>query len=319
MTWCHRRVARHTVRRLPLSRAFALAGLIVIVGSVSVAMSGIVLALAEGQRAISFRHNEMRSIYLAQAGVMQALYDFRAGSGIVLGEKTVEPGPQEGLEDDDVFLLSGKAADFLLVNMIPALVDQGKLFGATRDRLRLWRLRNVLRSDSAPTGLPVQIDRLTISWDDPGPKEGVIRVEISGRKVWPPSGAVSKPQPSGTQLDILDIRVKPQTELARNTIWFSTKMVMQNKAFIQVAFQMSDHQQSDNPLDASIRIARYTPALKTRSANFTVKAVGEARRSRFPFVMWRHLQAEYRLSGVLITSPGSLVLYEELGVKTPSS
>ncbi len=295
-----------------------LVGFIVILSSVVVAMAGVSLVLAESRRAISVRQNDTEAISLAQAGVMQALYDVRNGTGISPGialttPQTIDAGPLPGQSDDDVFILGGKAADFLLANMIPATVDRANLSGVgQRDRLRNWRLRNVL-------GIPspiLQITQMTVSWNSPG-SEGVIRIEINGARVWPTSGTASAPQPSGTLIDIVDVTIPQNTERTGNTIWFSTNNVMQDKSFIDVAFRMSDHVASANPLDASIRVARYTPAVGTRSASFTIKSVGEVRKGAFPFVTWRRLQAEYRLSSTTITDPGNLVSYQELAKKTP--
>lgn len=302
--------------RTASQHGWLLAGFIVLLSSVFVAMAGISFLLAESRRAISVRQNDTEAVSLAQAGVMRALYDVRNGTGILTTlatPQTIDAGPLPGQSDDDVFILGGKAADFLLANMIPASVDRANLSGVgQRDRLRNWRLRNVL-------GIPspaLQITQMTVSWNSPG-SEGVIRIEINGARVWPTSGTASAPQTSGTPIPILLTTIPQNTERTGNTIWFSTSNVMQNKSFIDVAFRMSDHVASSNPLDASIRLARYTPAVGTRSASFTVKSVGEVRKGAFPFVTWRRLQAEYQVSSTTITNPGNLVSYRELSVKTP--
>lgn len=295
-------------------------GLIVLVSGVFVAMAGVSLAIGQSRRALSLRQNATQAAYLAQAGVMQALYDVRRGAGIQLREYVVDSGPAPGSGDDDVFLLAGKAADFLLVNMLPAVLDRGSLpggGGVTRDRLRNWGLYNALRANSPPTGLPLTITHLTASWASPGPGEGVIRINLNGTKVWPSSGQTGAPQPSGTVIDIANVTIPSRTWRTSNTIWFSTDGVMGSKAFIDVAFRMSDHVAGGDPLQTSIRIARYTAAVATRSAELTVKSAGEVRRGAFPFVVWRRLQADYRITAQDLTQRGALVSYRELDTKSP--
>ena len=267
------------------------------------ALAGVTFFLTEHLRTTSLRQNQTKAIYLAQAGVMQAIFDFRfnaGGNGFTPGMYDAIPGDAgaPGLADDNVFIIEGVPADFLLANMIPSVLGQANYRGVqNRDRLRLWRLRNV-RADAS-----IRLDFLTVSWPDPQPGvEGVVRVELGGSKVWPTSGQLSFAN-SGTELDISNFVIGAGTEQLGNIIYFATggaSSQMPSKAFIELRFRMSDN---------TIRVARYTPAVTTRSGSFTIKAVGEVREGSFPFVARRRLQAEYRLNqtnSTDIQQPGNI-------------
>ena len=323
-----------------------LVGLIVLISAVILALAGVTFYLTEHLRSTSLRQNQTKAIYLAQAGVMQAIYDFRfddPGIGgtdncFRLGEYNAATGAIGSFPNDDVFILSGKAADFLMANMIPGILDTGALGGVgTRDRLRGWSVQNVLCS--LPAGLTVRIDWITVSWANAvaPPTEGVIRIEIpAGTRVWPQAGAVSAPQASGTRLDITNTPV-PVNTARSGVIWFTTNGVMTNastKLPVDVTFEMSDHNTpTATPPNWSLRMGRYTAptALTGRSGSFTVKSAGEVRRGRFPFTVWRRLQAEYRLNdadtatdrqevGTIESDPSPVASrsgYRELTWKTP--
>ena len=99
-------------------QGWLLVGLIVLISTVILALAGITFFLTEHLRTTSLRQNQTKAIYLAQAGVMRAIYDFRTNAGVLLGVQTVEAGPSAGPLDDNVYILGGKAADFLLVNLL---------------------------------------------------------------------------------------------------------------------------------------------------------------------------------------------------------
>lgn len=264
-------------------KGWLLVGLIVLVSAVIIALVGITFFLTEHLRTTSLRQNQTKAIYLAQAGVMQAIYDFRVnaeGNGFTPATYTV---------GGDVFILEeGSPANFLLANIISAVLNQRNYQGVTkRDRLEQWRLRNV-RADTA-----IQIDLMAFDWPSPTcPPEGVVRIEIANTQVWPPTGQIAAIPycPGNPAIPITSVSIPAATERSANTIWFATGGAgspMPGKAFIDVIFQMSD---------GSTRRARYTLATATRSGSFTVVSSGEVRQGAFPFIMRRRLQAEYRLN-----------------------
>jgi len=182
------------------SAGWLLVGLIVLISAVILALVGITFYLTEHLRTTSLRQNQTRAVYLAQAGVMQAIYDFRfddnpggpaTDNGFRLGEYPVptDTGVIGSYADDDVFILGGQAADFLLAAMIPATWTTDSICGGakTRQILRNWTLRNVLLTastsptppDNLPDGMPVVITGLQISWE-PDNGERVYRVDLTG-------------------------------------------------------------------------------------------------------------------------------------------
>ena len=315
-----------------------LVGLIVLISVVILALAGIAFFLTEHLTVTSLRQNQTEAIYLAHAGVMRAIYDFRTTAGgncFTLGEY-----PITGAAGDDVFILGGKAADFLMANMLPGILSRDTIPGVgKRDQLRAWSVQNILCSSTPPIGLTVQITQMIVSWPNATVPsgQGVIRIELpAGTRVWPLSGTTSSPQASGTPIDIIDTVIPPNTSYT-GIIWFSTNNVItdtSDKLPIDVTFQMSDHVVSApvSSADWSLRIGRYDTQLSNRSGSFTIKSAGEVRRGVFPFSnLWRRIQTEYRLDDSdTTTDPNELGHlrsdpsptsgrpgYQELSWKTP--
>ena len=287
------------------SRGWLLIGLIVLISTVAIAFAAFTLLLTEHLRVASLRQNQTKAIYLAQAGIMQAIYDFRqtgGGVGFLLGEYPVpaDTGTIGSYADDDVFILGGQAADFLLAAMIPATWATAGICGGALNRqvLQNWTLRNVLLTSSAtpsppdnlPHGMPVVINQLQITWS-PDNGERVYRVDLMGTTA---NYTSCTGTPSGGIITV-NQTVAPNSQ-GSNRIWFSRRttensppsLLMNNKSWIEIRCIMTD---------GSVRRVRFLPATPTASsASFTIKSVGEVRKGAFPFSVWRRLQAEYRLN-----------------------
>ena len=284
-----------------------LVGLIVVLSSAFIAIGGVSLALAESRRVLSLRENEIEAISLAQAGVMQALYDVRrmtsVDGGVVLREYNVDnpSGPPPG-SNDDAFILGGQAADFLVANMKGLLFRDTNACGNSGSRVE-WRMMNVLASDTPPTGLPLVVDRVVVTWS-PDQGERVVLFYIGARRSWENCAGVS----NGEEIDLTNVTFPPRTitRPGANVMIFNSRM--QNTSWIDIAFRMTD---------GSVRASHYESNVANRSADVTIKSVGEVRRGSFPFVSWRRLQAEYRLSSNTYTSVGNLLSYRELTQKIP--
>lgn len=283
-----------------------------------VALAGASFLISGQLRVTSLRQNQAEAIMLAHAGVMQAIYDFRfndptvggSDTGFRLGEYAVpnDTGVIGSYADDDVFVLGGQAADFLLVAMIPAGWNNAvNICGGAgnRQRLQAWTIRNVLLTsstaptppDNLPDGMPVVVDQLVISWS-PDNGERVYRVDLMGNANVVYNSCVGAA--SGTPIDLVPNQTIPPNPNAAtpNRIWFSRRttennpltLLMTNKNWIEIQFIMTD-----GP-PPSIRRVRFVPGAPTASsASFTIKSVGEVRKGMFPFSAWRRIQAEYRL------------------------
>ena len=309
------------MRRAQQQDGWLLVGLIVLLSGVFIAMAGIALALGQSRQVISVRVNDTKAANLAQAGIMQALYDFRNGTGVALGEgPPVDPGPAAGTSDDNVFILGGQMADVFLANLKSTAFQGASICSLTqRDRMQDWRVRNVLASG----GTSAVLNTIQVSWSlDLGEK--ILRIDLDGTAAdWRDSTCVGVP--SGTVIDLTSLPVSQRTIAptqvwSTNRIWFNSTNVMANKAWINITFTLSD---------GTVRTAHYEPLVRSRSADFTIKSVGEVRKGAFPFVTWRRIQTEYRLCNAAalasqcdstseeLTAAGALSGYRELVSKSP--
>ncbi|MBI4003443.1 MAG: hypothetical protein HY353_00305, partial [Candidatus Omnitrophica bacterium] len=314
------------VRRQP-SPGWLLVGLIVLISAVILALVGITFYLTEHLRTTSLRQNQTKAIYLAQAGVMRELYDYRRGQEISLGEQTVTAGPLPGTADDDVFNISGPNADFLLVNMRDAVSFANSNLcpsrgpeRVSRQRIRNWAVRNVLASGESS----LTVDAMRINWFPypPADDEGILRIDLNGTNSnWEAPGCVAAARNS--VIDITpNVTLTPGQRWNNNQIWFTATSGMDAKDWIDVTFILSD---------SGERTSRYVPPNPDQSwADFTLRSVGEVRRGAFPFSVWRRLRVEYRVcaqsgdigedcssAGDEQRNEGAIVAYEELNSQTP--
>ena len=297
----------------PGSSGWLLVGLIVLISAVLVGLVGITFYLTEHLRNTSLRQNQTKAIYLAQAGVMRELYDFRNGSEISLGEVTVTAGPP-----DDVYNIAGPNADFLLVNLRTTInFPTDNLCPATgpgrqpRDHMTGWFLRNVLASGSSS----ITIDQIRVNWD--AGNEGILSIDINNNTVY--TAACNTPGVKNTFLDITNQTLAADARWANNHIWF-TSTAMESKNWIEITFRMTD---------GSERVSHWDRLSNPdRSADFTLRSVGEVRRGAFPFVLWRRLKAEYRICRSVVDAncnsrveeeqeEGKLIGYGELTMLSP--
>ena len=287
-----------------------LVGLIVILSSVFIALTGISMALGESRRVISMRENDTEAVYLAQAGVMQALYDLKRltsappAGGIVLRAYNIDnpTGPVPGPNDDAFILSSGIPADFFLVNMKGSIsfstsnLNCGGGVHISSGVMGGWTVRNVLDPSSAPT---LAVDRMQVNWS-PDNGERVVRIVLNGANVWLNCAGAA----AGQELDVTNSTINPRATWATNSVSFNSTTMGTAKDWIDLTFIMTD---------GSRRVARYdrlTPA--NRTADVTIRSRGEVREGTFPFLTWRRLQAEYRLSSAQINSTGNVLSYQEL-------
>ncbi len=284
------------------------------------ALAGITFFLTEHLRSVSLRQNQTKAIYLAQAGVMQELYDFRSGNGVSLTEVTVTAGPPAGTAGDDVYRVSGPEADSLLVNLraipVPISFPTGSLCSGTRDVMQRWTMRNVRGGGQGA----IRVDQMRVAWSPDG-GEGVLRIDLNGTSSdWTsPCGA---PAGNGALINIPNQTLNPGARWPTNRIWF-TSSAMEAKDWIEVTFIMR------LPGDGSQRVAHLDPQdAQQTTADFTLRSQGTVRIGAFPFSVWRRLSAEYRIcrsvsgtscdaEGEERTQEGQLINWQELAQQTP--
>ena len=271
------------------------------------ALATIWLLLVEHRQAVSHIENHTEAVYLAQAGVMQAIYDLKRGAGVALRAYNVNnPGGAAPSATQDAFILGcvscgvtpALQSDYFLVNMTVAgasAVSPQPCGGGTSDRFSNWPVNNVL----AAGGLTSTVDQIQVTWPSPG-SERVTRIMLNGAYV---TSCISVK--SGIAINVTNTSIAPMGvwPASNNQVWFNSSGTMGAKASIDVTFIMTD---------GSSRTAHYDLATSTnRSADVTIKSIGEVRTGNFPFLVWRRLQAEYRV-GTALNSAGRLLSYQEL-------
>ncbi len=70
----------------------------------------------------------------------------------------------------------------------------------------------------------ITLDKMTFSWDKPG---NITYVKIAGQNYWHSTNGIGTPtgaQPSGTELDLVDFVLQPNTSYEMNTVRFDEKV-----------------------------------------------------------------------------------------------
>lgn len=145
------------------NKGIMLIGLIVIIVALSIVALGIATFLTESLRSNAVDINQEKALYMAQAGIMQAIADYNeAGAGAGLWD-SVE---NENVDDEFYFHL-GKDANFLLVDASGPQID-----GQEYKRIPI---KNINDTDS------ITITDLVVSWTFGG---NLIEVTLAGSSVW---------------------------------------------------------------------------------------------------------------------------------------
>lgn len=227
-------------------KGIALVAAVMLIVFASVAVLGIVVFIAQRLKQHSVEEVFLKAIYLAQAGMNQAVYDYRfhdiAASGYFsLGKTNIDAnnffviGPRAG---------EGHNAYLLMVNR-----NTSRLTNANR-RVANWRLQNATNSRS------ITINRINVTWDN---SRNLTRIVLNGGTKWrgtlaPPGGAVTLTTPF-----ILDTA---PTLYTNNYFGFSNSM---RRATVNANFFMTD-----NSSTGSMQIY---PAVNYN--NFTVESTGK--------------------------------------------
>lgn len=297
------------------SHGWLLVGLILLLTVTSIGLVGVTVFLSQHLRVTGVRYLQTKAFYLAQAGIMRALYDVRRGAGVSLGEQTVEAGPGAGTADDNVYTIQpfgsgSQHRDVLLMNMRSTTAfdpSPDSYCGLTRDRFEQWPVRNVLASG----GATFVVQSITVNSNAPAGSR-VIRIDLNGTGAdWRAPGCAGGCSAAtcgvgagtlvgvGTPVDLSSVAVGNRSvapgaagRWSNNRIWFSTAGTMSGQLWVDVTFTMAAP-------DSSSRTARWDRlVVANRTADFTIKSVGEVRRGALPFVGSRRIQAEYRICTV---------------------
>lgn len=274
---------------------WTLMALVILLAVALIALAGISSGLAEGMRANLVSINQTKAIYLAYAGVMDAIRSYETGAGgrwFSLGEVPV-------VAPNEVFIRPlTSQRDVLLVNMASAALTSAQ--GGTTSNLTKWSVRNV-----GPASPGITITKLRVEWTQAVPPDPSERVTLVGLNGQPPCQVLwSGSKSSGEEIDIPDCVLSSNTVVGSNLIRFNRGAIaLRNPLTITVTFIMADAgslsgctgvppaSESDPLLEHCQRTVRFVRG-GPNAGLFTVRSSGEVRGS--PFTIRRTVRAEFR-------------------------
>ena len=230
----------------------------------SVAISGVTFFIIQRFSQAGMKLSGMRALYLAQAGIHDALYDFRFQQNLT-GTGSFSLGRTD-IDAQNYFTVGGTEASFVMVDASAAAI------GGTKNQTILN-----LTIENANNTRAVTIDRMIIRWDVDA--RWMRAIQIGGSKVW--NGNLRSPANIDIKNFVLDA---VPTVYSIDGIAFDKDMLA--VSFVDVEFVM---------LDGSSRNLRVYPA--SNDFNFVVQATGKTISSN----LYRSIQAQYDVPTATIT------------------
>lgn len=231
----------------------ALPALVMLILFVSVTVLSLSLFVVERLRLAETRRVSAAALYLAQAGIHQALYNFRSRDASGNGYFTKG---QTNIDATRYFVIGSNAADNLMVNTVTAALG-----GGNRDIVNV-RLQNSTNSNT------ITVDRMVVTWNN---SVNLRQIRINGSNLW-----------AGDQGSPVNADLSPNFTLNTtpsiyniNRIRFQSNMT---GATVTVQFLMTD---------GSSKTVTVYPA--SNNNNFTVKSMGRTTLSN----NYRTIQAVY--------------------------
>jgi len=200
-------------------------------------------------------------IYLAQAGIHQAIYWFRFNDLTANGHFSLG---QASIDAQNFFVLGGTAADFLMVN-----TANSSLGGGPNRDLDNLSLQNATDSRT------ITIDRMIVTWNRP---RALKIIRINNNNVW--SGTASSP--ADVNISNFTLNTVPAI-YAIDYLRFNGSMA---GSTIGIQFIMTD---------GSAKTLTVYPA--SNNYRFTVKSTGQTADSN----IYRTIQAEYNVNTGKVT------------------
>jgi hypothetical protein len=203
-----------------------------------------------------------KCIYLAQAGLAQAVYFFRLHDRTANGYFTLGQTP---IDTRNFFVLGATSANLLMVNTSASTLTNGNA------RVGGWTMQNATNSNT------ITIATMTVSWSGVSGRT-LSSIYLNNTSVWSGSGT------SGSTFNITDFRLNTTpTIYSNNTLRFSGSMA---GATVNVTFNMTD---------GSSRALTIYPA--SQKYSFTIKSTGKTTNSN----IYRTIEADYNALTVRIT------------------
>lgn len=222
------------------NKGIMLIGVIIIIVFLSIVALGITTFLTEALRSNAISINQEKALYMAQAGIMQAIADYsESGGGAGLWDSV-----QNENVDGEFYFHLGEDANFLLIDASSPKID-----GQDYKRIPI---KNINDTDS------ITVTSLVVSWTFGG---NITGVTLAGSSVW--SGTQSSP----ATLDITDTALASEDEHAGNDdqVWEFSSAISGD---IICTFIFSDSSQ--------VKVYLLKNDLSGNS-EFSITATGEAR------------------------------------------
>ena len=222
---------------------------------VSIAVLGVTTFIVQRFKQYNAEGINTSCIYLAQAGVQNALYFYRFRDLTANGYFTLG---QTNIDSNNFFVLGGTDADMLMVNTSTSALGGTK----NRDLLNL-RMQNATGSRA------ITIDRMVVTWNNKSKLQGI---GINGSTSW--AGNLSSP--ANTNITDFTLNTTP-TIYNINFLRFNGDMT---GATISIQFIMTDDVGSSRSLTVF-------PA--SNNYNFTLQATGKTAGAD----IYRSISADY--------------------------
>lgn len=246
------------------TRGIALIACVMLIVFVSIAVLGVSRFIVERLSGLDANRVYINSLYLAQAGVHNALYNFRfndrgGGNGYFsLGTTNIDTS--------NSFSITATAADLLMLNTSAAVLGNGN------SEVRGLEIQNATNSQA------ITIDRMIVSWNN---NRRLTQIRINNSNVW--TGNANGPSVN-VNISNFTLNTTP-TIYQVNRIRFSGNM---SAATISVQFVMTD--------GSTTRVFQVFPDVLNEN-NFTVRSTGSMTGSS----VTRRVQAEYNaISGKIV-------------------
>ena len=252
--------------RFPNRRGIALVAAIMLMVFATIAVFGVVTFITERLRQLPIEETFLKAIYLARAGVDNAVYYFRFRD--LTGNGYFSLG-QTNIDANNFFVLGGTAANLLMVDTFGSVVQ------SSNRSVAIWPMHNATDSET------ITITTMTVSWSGIPANRRLKEIWLGNTPtlVWSGSGT------SGSVFNIADFTLDLAPAIyTANRLLFSHSI---KNGVVTVTFNMTD---------GSSRSLTLYPA--SNNYNFTINSMGKTVGSN----IYRTITADYNARTGQITN-----------------
>jgi len=242
-------------------KGLTLVGSIMLIVVASIVIIGVTTFVIQSLSTVNTKQINTRCLYLAQAGIQNALYDYRFRAISQEGYFTLGT---VNVNAENYFLLEATEADLLMVD-----TSQVRLSGKKKKKLDNFFLKNAAESPA------LIIDRMIVSWEGADMRK-LKAIRLDRDRVWRNKGARSP-----VDADIKDFTLQasaPPILYPDNSLEFDRDM---SRAKIEIVFVMFNGSRK--------KMVMYDNGVQQNYFNFSIRATGKVVNANG----YRTLQAEY--------------------------